>query len=295
MRARGRELHAGLAQSVSGREQVSSVHLNRNDGADRFTCGRGADVLSKGTSHTLRNTVCTSHRWLLVFSEDVVEGVDSQKVALSARFFRMVELDTTRAAQKSRVVNLHIIVCVELDHNIELAVAARRSPTWNWVTRLLGTPLMLSTSIGWTLQTAVHDCWFTCHRYASKHPCDRCSLYHISARALNLPRRKFLGGLSKVFMGPTHQPDMADGWRGFSKRNPNINGLRCPCSLSSSSSVPLPLMLPSILSATESRPSRRNLTVRWWWTSNTTKSNTSTRPSCTHPDVQDILHVYRTC
>lgn len=183
--ARGGELHAGLAQSVSGREVVSGVHLNRNNTLTSLHAGCGADVLSEGTSHTLRNTVCTCTGGLLVLSEDVVwEGVDSQSVALGPRFLSDGGVGHNTSGLKSRVANLHIVVCPELDHNIELAGLCRTAVTdVELVNSVVGhTTDVLSASIGWTLQTAVHDCWFTCHRYASKHPCDRCSLYHISAR-----------------------------------------------------------------------------------------------------------------
>ena len=81
--ARGREFHAGLAKGIAGREVVVGIDLDRDNTLTTLhPCG-GADVLSKRTSHALRNTVGSGTGGLLVFTQDMVrEGVDSESVAL---------------------------------------------------------------------------------------------------------------------------------------------------------------------------------------------------------------------
>ena len=67
-RARGGELHAGLAECIAGREVVGCVDLNRNDPLTALDAGGGSNVLSEGTSHALRNTVSAGTGGLLVFA-----------------------------------------------------------------------------------------------------------------------------------------------------------------------------------------------------------------------------------
>ena len=85
--ARGGELHAGLAQSITGREVVLRVDLERNDTLATLHSSRRTDVLSECTAHALRHTVSTGTGGLLVLSKHMVgEGVDAQRIALGAGF-----------------------------------------------------------------------------------------------------------------------------------------------------------------------------------------------------------------
>ena len=85
--ARGGELHAGLAQCITGREVVLRIDLEGNDTLATLHTGRRTDVLSECTAHALRHTVSTSARGLLVLSEHMVrEGVDAQGIALGTGF-----------------------------------------------------------------------------------------------------------------------------------------------------------------------------------------------------------------
>ena len=86
-RARGGELHAGLAECITGREVVGCVDLNRNDPLTALDAGGGSYVLSEGTAHALRNTVSAGTGGLLVFAQHVVgEGVDTEGVPLRTGF-----------------------------------------------------------------------------------------------------------------------------------------------------------------------------------------------------------------
>ena len=72
---------------------------------------------------------------------------------------------------------------------------------------------VLSAGVGWAFQAAVHHSGFTCHRYASKHPCDRCSLYDISAPFVHALGGAFGPDQAKSSCCPHPTPSMAGGWR----------------------------------------------------------------------------------
>ena len=186
--ARRREFHARLAKSISSREVVRCIHMDGDDALASLDTGRRSDVLTKSTTHSLRNTVSTSTGGLLVLSEDVVwESVDAEGIALGTGFLTNggVGYDTGRF--KRRVANLNIVVGSEFKDHLELACLSSTAVTdVELHDSVVGyTTDVLSTGVGWAFQAAVHHCWFTCHRYASKHPCDQCSPYDISAHEFN--------------------------------------------------------------------------------------------------------------
>ena len=77
--ARGREFHAGLAECITGREVVGCINLNGNHTLATLDTSSRTDILSEGTSHTLRDTVSTCTGRLLVFTQHVVrEGGDAR-------------------------------------------------------------------------------------------------------------------------------------------------------------------------------------------------------------------------
>ena len=182
--ARGRELHAGLAECITGREVVRSVDLNGDHTLATLDTGSRTDVLSERTSHALGNTVCTRTRRLLVFTEHVVwERVDAESVALSTRFLSDGGVGDDTSGFEGRVSDLDVVVRSELKNDFELSSLCRTSVSNVELhdTVVGDTTDVLSAGVGWAFQAAVHHSGFTCHRYASKHPCDRCSLYDISA------------------------------------------------------------------------------------------------------------------
>ena len=73
--ARSWELHAGLAQCISGSEVIFWVNLNGDHTLSTLDTCSGSDVLSERTSHTLGHTVCTGASCLLVFTKHVVGKV----------------------------------------------------------------------------------------------------------------------------------------------------------------------------------------------------------------------------
>ena len=86
-RARRREFHGRLAKSISGREVVRCVDMNGNHTLTALHTSSRSDVLTKGTAHTLRNTVSTGTGGLLVLSEDMMwESVDTKGIALCTGF-----------------------------------------------------------------------------------------------------------------------------------------------------------------------------------------------------------------
>jgi hypothetical protein len=85
--ARRREFHAGLAKSVTSNEVVRCVDMDGDHTLATLHTSSRSDVLTKGTSHTLRDTVSTGTGGLLVLSEDMVrEGVNAKSIALSTGF-----------------------------------------------------------------------------------------------------------------------------------------------------------------------------------------------------------------
>ena len=215
--ARGRELHAGLAQCVASGEVVGCVDLNGNHTLATLDTGSRADVLSEGAPHALRDTVCTGTSCLLVFTQHVVgEGVDTEGVALCTGFLSNGGVRDHTGGFKRSVANLNVVVGTEFEHDLELA--GLRSTTVSnvvLVDTVVGhTTDVLSAGVGWAFQAAVHHSGFSCHRYASKQSCDRCSLYDISAPFIHAQRRATSSSTGKVFMllPPLH-PIMADGWR----------------------------------------------------------------------------------
>ena len=182
--ARGRELHAGLAECITGREVVRSVDLNGDHTLATLDTGSRTDVLSERTSHALENTVCTGTRRLLVFTEHVVgEGVDAEGIALCAGLLTDGGVGNDTSGFESGVANLNVVIGAKFEDDLELARLRSTSVSdMILVDTVVGhTTDVLSAGVGWAFQAAVHHSGFTCHRYASKHPCDRCSLYDISA------------------------------------------------------------------------------------------------------------------
>ena len=81
--ARGWELHARFAKRISSGEVVLRMDLDGQHPLASLNTGGGSDVLSKGASHALRDTVSTGTGGLLVLTKDVMgEGVDAEGVSL---------------------------------------------------------------------------------------------------------------------------------------------------------------------------------------------------------------------
>jgi hypothetical protein len=191
--------------------------LNRNDTLTTLHTGSCTDVLTESTSHPLRDTVCTSTGGLLVFSKHVVrEGVNSESVALCTGLITNRGVGNDTGGLESRVANLNIVIGTKFDDHLELTGFS--STTVSDVElhdTIVGyTTDVLSAGIGWAFQSAVHHSGFTCHRSASKHACDRCSLYDISAHDANRqrvaifsPKEQSLHGANATASG------MAGGWR----------------------------------------------------------------------------------
>lgn len=207
---------------------MRGIDLNRNHTLTTLDTGSRSNVLSKRTSHALRDTVCTGTRSLLVFTEHVVgEGVDAEGISLSTCVLTDGGIGDDTGGFKRRVANLNIVVSTKFEDDLELS--RLRSTSVSDVvlvdTVVRYTTNVLSAGVGWAFQTAVHHSGFTCHRYASKHPCDRCSPYDISAPTVHTTRAARHTSPSKVFMLLTPQQWswlMAGGVS--SRRNPNTNG-----------------------------------------------------------------------
>jgi len=178
------ELHAGLTKRITGREVVLGVDLNgKNTLPSLDTSGR-ADILPESTSHALRNTVSTGSSCLLVFTQHMMrEGVDTKGVALSPGLLTDGGIGNDTSSFQGCVTDLDIVVRTKLNADRELArLCCTPIPDVELVNTVVGhTADVLSTGVGGAFQATVHHCWFSCHRYPSKHACDRCSLYHISA------------------------------------------------------------------------------------------------------------------
>lgn len=215
-RARGRELHAGLAECIAGSKVVLGVHLDGEHALASLDASSRPNVLPEGTAHTLRHTVSTGTGGLLVFAEDVVrEGVDAKSVTLCAGLLTDGGVGDHTCGLKGRVADLHVVVSTQFKHDGELPHLCSTAVTdVVLVNSVVGhTADVLTASVGGSLQAAVHDGWFTCHRYASKQTCDRCSLYDISAEgaraAERVPPQQRLHGLK------ASPVSMAEGWRRY--------------------------------------------------------------------------------
>ena len=188
-RARGGEFHARLAERIPSGEVVLGVNLDGQDALATLHAGRRSDVLTEGTAHTLRNTVCTSTGGLLVFPKDMVgEGVNTEGIPLCSSRLTNGGVRNHTGCFQGCVTNLNIVVRSEFDNNGELSrLSSTAVPDVELVNTVVwNTADVLAAGVGWAFQTTVHHSWFSCHRYPSKQPCDRCSLYHISARAHRL-------------------------------------------------------------------------------------------------------------
>ena len=215
-RARGRELHAGLAKCVAGSEVVLRVHLDGEHALTSLDAGSRSNVLSERAAHSLRHTVSTGTGGLLVFPEDMVrERVDAESVTLCTGLLTDGGIGNHTGGLKGCVADLHIVVSTQFEHDGELPHLCSTAVTdVVLVNSVVGnTADVLTASVGRSLQAAVHDGWFTCHRYASKQACDRCSLYDISAegaRAAEVahPQQRLHG-----LKAPPQR--MAEGWRRY--------------------------------------------------------------------------------
>jgi len=203
--ARGRELHAGLAECISGREVVGCIDLNGDHTLATLDTGGRTDILSEGTSHTLGDTVSTGTGGLLVLTKHVMrEGVDAEGIPLCAGFITDGGVGNDTGCFKSSVANLNIVIGTKFEDDLELA-RLRSTSVSDMIlvdTVVWHTTDVLSAGVGWAFQAAVHHSGFTCHRYASKQSCDRCSLYDISAPSVHAVRANKRAGPSKVFMLP---------------------------------------------------------------------------------------------
>ena len=124
----GRELHAGLTECITGREVVRGVDLDGDHTLAALDTSGRTDVLSKRTSHALRNTVCTGTRRLLVFTEHVVgEGVDAKGIALCAGLLTDGGVGNDTSGFESGVANLNIVIGAKFENDLELA---RLRSTW---------------------------------------------------------------------------------------------------------------------------------------------------------------------
>ncbi len=182
--ARGWELHAGLSQGVTGREVVLRVHLDGEDALTSLDTSSRADVLAEGAAHALRDTVCTGSGGLLVFSKDVVrEGVDAKSVALGTGLLTDGGVRDDTSCFQSRVSNLDIVIGSQFNADGELTGLSRPAVAdVILMDTVVGhTTDVLTAGVGRSLQASVHHSWFSCHRSPSKHTCDPCSLYDISA------------------------------------------------------------------------------------------------------------------
>jgi hypothetical protein len=160
------------------------IHLNGNDTLTSLHTGSGSDVLAESASHALRNTVSTCASGLLVLSKNVVrEGVNSQSIALSTGFVTDGGVGNDTSSLECCVADLDVVVRPKFDDNLELSSFSSTSVAdVELVNSVVGnTTDVLTSCVCWTFQSAVHDCWFTCHRYPFKQPCDQCSPYDISA------------------------------------------------------------------------------------------------------------------
>jgi hypothetical protein len=215
--ARGGELHAGLAKCISGREVVLRVNLNGEHALTPLDTGSRPDVFAEGTSHALGDTVCTSTGCLLVFTKHVVrEGVDPQGVALSTGLLSDGGVGDHTSRFEGRVSDLDIVVSPQFNANRKLTRFRSTSvPDVELVDTVVGhTTDVLTTGVGGPFQTTVHHCWFSCHRYPSKHACDRCALYHISAKRIPSHSHPVLQHFGQsLHDGLPPASSMADGWR----------------------------------------------------------------------------------
>jgi len=215
-RARGRELHAGLAKCVASGKVVLWVHLNGEHALASLDTSSRPDILPKSTAHPLRNTVSTGTGGLLVFAEDVVrEGVDTESVPLCACFLTDGGVGDHTSSLKGRVANLHVVIGPQFEHDGELAhLCGTAVADVVLVNSVVGnTADVFAAGVGRSLQAAVHDGWFTCHRYASKQACDRCSLYDISADGARAGKRaRCQQRLHGLMASPCI---MAEGWRRY--------------------------------------------------------------------------------
>lgn len=85
--ARCREFHGRLAKSISSSEVVRCVDMKGNHSLTTLHTSSRSDVLTKGATHTLRDTVSTGTGGLLVLSKDMMwESVDTKGVALCTGF-----------------------------------------------------------------------------------------------------------------------------------------------------------------------------------------------------------------
>ena len=215
-RARSRELHAGLAECVTGSEVVLGIHLDGEHALASLDAGGRSDVLPEGTAHPLGHTVSTGTGGLLVFAEDVVrEGVDAESVTLCAGFLTNGGVGYHTSGLKGCVADLNVVVGAQFEHDGELAHLCSTAVTdVILVNSVVGhTTDVFSAGVGRSLQAAVHDGWFSCHRYASKQACDRCSLYDISDDGARAGER---GRCQQRLHGLKASPcNMAEGWRRY--------------------------------------------------------------------------------
>ena len=111
------------------------------------------------------------------------EGVDAEGIALCAGLLTDGGVGNDTSGFRSGVANLNVVIGAKFEDDLELARLRSTSVSdMILVDTVVGhTTDVLSAGVGWAFQAAVHHSGFTCHRYASKHPCDRCSLYDISA------------------------------------------------------------------------------------------------------------------
>ena len=118
---RGGELHAGLAECITGREVVGCVDLNRNDPLTQLGRGQRFNVLPEGTAHALRNTVSAGTGGLLVFAQHVVgEGVDTEGVPLCTGFLTDGGVGNDTSRLEGGVANLNVVVRTKFEDDLEL-------------------------------------------------------------------------------------------------------------------------------------------------------------------------------
>ena len=222
--ARSWELHAGLAQCISGSEVIFWVNLNGDHTLSTLDTCSGSDVLSERTSHTLGHTVCTGASCLLVFTKHVVgEGVDSKSVALSPSLLTDGRIRNNTGCFERSVTDLHVVVGAQFEDDRELARLSSNTVSdvvlVDSVVR--DTTDKLASGVRGSLQSAIHGCRFACHNELSKQPCDQWFPYHPSASAFaghTASRSNLLPhyeGDKRIHVLHSFARFMAKGWRGY--------------------------------------------------------------------------------